>query len=84
VFDGGAVLAMVGIILVGTVFSYTGYMEGVRRIGPERANLYACIEPLCATLFAVLWLNSTILPMDLLGFACILGAVTLLSLKERN
>ena len=83
-FDGGAVLAMAGIIIIGTVFSYTGYMEGVRRIGPERANLYACIEPLCATLFAVLWLDSAILPIDLAGFACILCAVTLLSVQEKK
>ena len=83
-FDAAAILAMMGVIVVGTLFSYTGYMEGVRRIGPEKANLYACIEPLSATLFAVMWLKSDIQPMDLLGFACILLAVTLLSLKRRS
>ena len=83
-FDIGALLAMAGIILIGTVFSYTGYMEGVRRIGPEKANLYACVEPLCATLFAVMWLGSEILPIDLAGFACILTAVTLLSVREKE
>lgn len=82
-FDGYAFLALAGVIIVGTLFSYTGYMEGVRRIGPEKANLYACIEPLSATLFAVLWLKSDIQPMDLLGFACILLAVSLLSLKGK-
>lgn len=82
-FDAATFLALAGVIVVGTLFSYTGYMEGVRRIGPEKANLYACIEPLSATLFAVLWLKSDIQPMDLLGFACILLAVTLLSLKRR-
>ena len=58
------------------------FLEGVRRIGPEQANLYACVEPLSATLFAVIWLKSNIQPMDLLGFACILLAVTLLSLRR--
>lgn len=82
IFDGAAILALAGVIVVGTLFSYTGYMEGVRRIGPEKANLYACVEPLSATLFAVLWLKSDIQPMDLLGFACILLAVTLLSLRR--
>ena len=81
-FDGAALLALAGVIVIGTLFSYTGYMEGVRRIGPEQANLYACVEPLSATLFAVVWLKSNIQPMDLLGFACILLAVTLLSLRR--
>jgi len=82
VFDLSTFLGLAGIIVVGTLLSYTWYMEGVRRIGPEKANLYACIEPLSATLFAVLWLKSDIQPVDLLGFACILSAVTLLSLSK--
>ena len=83
-FDFAAILALAGVIVIGTLFSYTGYMEGVRRIGPEKANLYACIEPLSATLFAVVWLKSDIQPMDLVGFACILLAGTLLSLKRKD
>lgn len=82
VFDGASLLCMLGIIVIGTFISYTGYMEGLRRIGPEKANLYACIEPISATFFAVLWLKSDIQPMDFVGIGCILGAVTLLSLKK--
>ena len=84
VFDLSTFLGLAGIIVVGTLLSYTWYMEGVRRIGPEKANLYACIEPLSATLFAVLWLKSDIQPVDLLGFACILSAVTLLSFSKKK
>lgn len=83
VFDAGTFLALAGVIIVGTLFSYTAYMEGVRRIGPEKANLYACIEPLSATMFAVVWLKSDIQLIDLAGFACILLAVTLLSLRGK-
>lgn len=82
VFDGASLLCMLGIIVIGTFISYTGYMEGLRRIGPEKANLYACIEPISATFFAVLWLKSDIQPMDFVGIGCILGAVTLLSLRK--
>ncbi len=84
VFDASTLLGMAGIIVIGTLCSYTWYMSGVKRIGPEKANLYACIEPLCATLFAVLWLKSDIQPIDFLGFACILGAVTLLSVSGKK
>ena len=84
VFDVSTFLALAGILVVGTLLSYTWYMEGVRRIGAEKANLYACIEPLCATIFAVVWLKSDIQVIDLVGFACIILAVSLLSLKEKN
>lgn len=80
-FDASAVLALLGVVVVGTLFSFTAYLEGVRRICPEKASLYACIEPLSAALFAVLWLHTTLLSMDFLGFACVLLAVTLLSLS---
>lgn len=83
-FDASTFLALAGIIVVGTLLSYTWYMEGVRRIGPEKANLYACVEPLCATLFAVAWLKSDIQPVDLAGFACIILAVALLSLPDKK
>ncbi|MBE5787584.1 MAG: EamA family transporter [Clostridiales bacterium] len=84
VFDGAAILCMLGIVVIGTFISYTGYMEGLRRIGPEKANLYACIEPVSATAFAVLWLKSNVQLMDFVGIGCILAAVTLLSLKEKT
>ena len=83
-FDFYTFLALAGVIIFGTLFSYTAYMEGVRRIGPEKANLYACIEPLSATLFAVLWLKSDIQSVDLIGFAAILLAVTLLSVGKKD
>ena len=83
-FDFFTFLALAGVIIFGTLFSYTAYMEGVRRIGPEKANLYACIEPLSATLFAVLWLKSDIQNVDLIGFAAILLAVTLLSVGKKD
>lgn len=84
IFDSAAILCMLGIVVIGTFISYTGYMEGLRRIGPEKANLYACIEPVSATAFAVLWLKSDIQMMDFVGIGCVLLAVALLSLKEKT
>lgn len=83
-FDGATMLALLGIVVIGTLFSYTGYMEGLRRIGAERANLYACIEPVSATAFAVLWLGSDIQMIDFAGICCILLSVTLLSLGAKK
>ncbi|SFP44630.1 Threonine/homoserine efflux transporter RhtA [Oscillibacter sp. PC13] len=72
-------LAVLAIIIVGTVMSFTLYTQGVSDIGPVRASMLACTEPLAATLFSFLWLGTTFSPADLLGFSAILAIIFLLS-----
>lgn len=73
-------LAVGGTILFGTVFAYTLYVGGCARIGAVKGSLLAMLEPVTATIIAVLWMGSHFEPVDLLGFACIFGTVTLLTL----
>lgn len=80
--NGDGYLAMAGIILVGTVLAYTIYICGVSYIGPVRSSLFSSIEPVSATLFAVLWLHTQFQPIDLLGFACILSTIFLLAYRK--
>lgn len=77
-------LAMAGIILVGTIFAYVIYIYGVSVIGPVKGSLISSIEPVSATLFAVLWLGSSFAPMDFLGFVCILSTIFLLAKSKRT
>lgn len=72
-------LAMAGIITIGTIFAYVIYIYGVSVIGPVKGSLISSIEPVSATLFAVLWLGSSFVAMDFLGFACILSTIFLLA-----
>ena len=83
--DAETEIALAVIILFGTIASFSFYMQGVKLIGPEKASLYACIEPVAATLFSALWLRVSFAPIDLLGFACILATLFLITLwgKER-
>ncbi len=76
------VLALVVIILLGTIFSFTAYMTAVGLIGPSRASLIACIEPVSATILSALLLGTQFLPMDLLGFGLVIATPVILALHE--
>lgn len=76
------ILAFAGIILIGTVFAYTAFLKGASLIGPVKSSLLASIEPISAIFFAFLIMNEQFYPIDFLGMALILFAVTLISLKD--
>lgn len=82
VLDGKGWLAVGGVVIMGTILAYTLYLQGVADIGAVRASMLASIEPVAATLFSVLWLRTVFLPMDLIGFSCILTTIFLLAKKE--
>ena len=75
-------LAMGGVVIIGTVIGYTLYLQGVKLVGSVKASMLASIEPVSATLFATLWLGSPFTWMDLIGYACILTTVFLLARRE--
>ena len=75
-------LAFAGIILIGTVFAYTAFLKGTSLIGPVKSSLLASIEPISAVFFAFLIMDEQFYPIDFLGMAMILVAVTLISLKD--
>ncbi|MCC8061591.1 MAG: DMT family transporter [Clostridiales bacterium] len=77
--DSVVVLGMALIILLGTVVAFTAYLEGICCVGPKKGSLYASIEPVSATIFSSLWMKTEFGCMDLLGFACILSTIFLLS-----
>lgn len=78
-FDSGAWLGISGIVIIGTVLAYTMFISSIGGIGPANSSLIACIEPVSATVFSVLWLKTRFELIDLLGFAMIIGTVLLLS-----
>lgn len=81
-FDVDIILAITVMILFGTVISFTFYMQGVADIGPVKASMLACIEPVVATIVSALWLKTEFALMDLIGFILIIGACLLVSLRK--
>ena len=75
-------LAFTGIILIGTVFAYTAFLKGASMVGPVKSSLLASIEPISAVFFAFMIMGDIFYPVDFLGMAMILLAVTIISLKD--
>ena len=78
-WDLRGVGAIAVVIVVGTVLSFSFYMEGVRLIGAPRASLLASVEPVTATIASALFMHVVFVSMDVAGIFCILAAVLLLS-----
>jgi len=81
--DAGALAVIAVIVLIGTAGAFTFFLQGVRYLGPVRATLIACLEPVTATIISALWLRTRFNIADILGFCCILATV-FLSAKDRQ
>ena len=76
------VLGIAGIVLVGTVLSYSLFLIGLQDVGPVKASLLCCIEPVAAVFFAAVWMKTTFAFMDIAGIVFIMITVLLLTKKE--
>ena len=72
-------LCITGVIIVGTIMSFSLYLEGVRMIGAVTGSIIGCFEPIAAIVFSFLLLGTTFGLIDIIGAAFILSAVVVLS-----
>ena len=72
-------ICMSGVIIVGTILSFSTYLEGVRLIGAVTGSIIGCFEPIAAIMFSFLLLGTTFGTIDLIGAGFILSAVIVLS-----
>lgn len=80
--DVYGILAVGGVVLMGTILGYTLYLQGVADVGAVRASMLASVEPVAATLLSVVWLGVAFQWIDFVGFVCIMATVFLLA-KEK-
>lgn len=84
VIDRETVMAMLFIVVFGTILAFYFYLSGVRIAGASNASMLACIEPVAATVISAVWLKVRFQPVDLLGFAFVLSAVLIISVNQRR
>lgn len=77
--SGNALLAFVGIVVVGTVAAYMLYLQGVNDAGPVRASLLCCAEPVSATLLTMFLLHTPVSLWDMIGCVFIIIMVFLIA-----
>lgn len=83
-FDPAVVISMLFIVIGGSVFAYIFYGNSIKRIGSAKASLFACSEPVAAALLSTIWLKTTFLLIDLVGFVLILSTLFLLTGISKN
>ncbi|MBX3255213.1 MAG: EamA family transporter [Chitinophagaceae bacterium] len=84
IWDAESIAMIAFIVLPATLFAFYAYLVSVQYIGATKASLLTSVEPLSATLFAVLWLKVPFDGYDWAGTLLILSAVVLLALEKRE
>lgn len=77
-------LVLAAVVAVGTIAAYVLYMQGVKEAGPMRAGLIGCVEPLSAMVISAVWLGTPISLFDVLGAACIVAMIALVTEREKK
>lgn len=80
--DAHGWLAIAFIIIVGTVISFSAFIQGIRLIGPMKATLIGTLEPVMASILSALCLGTAFTPIEIIGFVCILTTVFLIIAKK--
>ena len=84
IWDSGTYLAVLFIVVLGTLVPFYCYLLAVKTIGPQRTSLLACAEPLSAALVSVVWLNIEFGWLDVLGSLCIVLTIYLLARSKQS
>jgi len=83
-FDFVTFLVLMLIIVFGTIIAFILYLTGVNIIGPTKASIIACIEPVAATICAILFLGVTFDFLDLIGFICIISTIFIVAYFDKK
>ena len=75
-------LALFGLVVIGTIFAYTAFLKGTSLVGAVKGSLLASFEPISAVFFAFVIMKEHFFMVDVIGMAMILLAVLLISLKD--
>lgn len=75
-------LALFGIVGIGTIFAYTVFLQGVSLIGAIKGSLIASIEPVASVLLTVLVMGTQFYLTDFIGMVLIIAGVLLISLRD--
>ena len=83
-FDFITFLVLMLIIVFGTIIAFILYLTGVNIIGPTKASIIACIEPVAATICAILFLGVSFGFLDLIGFICIISTIFIVAYFDKK
>ena len=78
-----SIISVIFIVIFGTLIAFYCYLESLKYLLPTESSILGCVEPLSATILSVLWLNVSFGLPELIGTACIIFTVILLSFSKK-
>ncbi|MEC4113760.1 EamA family transporter [Myroides pelagicus] len=79
IWDGETYATVAFIVFLGTLIPFYIFLTAIKNIGPQRASLLACAEPLSATFIAITYFGVEFHYMDWIGSLCIITTILLLT-----
>ena len=80
--DTSGWIVFAAIVLVGTVFAYAAYLQGVADAGTVLASLFGVFEPVSGAVISALWLGTVFSIWDFIGGFLIITMMIIVALKK--
>jgi drug/metabolite transporter (DMT)-like permease len=77
-------LAILFVVIFGTLLAFLCYMESLKYINASEASLLACVEPLSAAFLSVAWLHVSFSVFEWIGALGIIATIFILSSVKRT
>lgn len=81
IFDFGAALALLFVIICGTVIAFWSYIESTKYLYPTEVGTMASIEPFASVALSVIFMNVAFGLPEIIGSVLIVGTVFILAQK---
>jgi drug/metabolite transporter (DMT)-like permease len=81
-YKGWVWLSILFVGIFGTVFAFSLYIEGIRRISATNASVTAMLEPVSAGIIAYLFLGEAMEVLQVIGGALVIASIFLLQLRK--
>lgn len=84
IFDFTTFIFFIIIIFSGTIAAFVLYLTGVTMIGPTKASIIACVEPVSATIFSIIFMGVTFGFLDIIGFICVISTIFIVAIFDKK
>lgn len=84
IFDFTTLFIFLLIVLFGTIVAFVLYLLGVKMIGPTKASIIACVEPVAATICSIIFMGVNFSFLDIVGFVCIISTIFIVAIFDKK
>lgn len=79
--DTKSLFMFVGLGIIGTVFPLTLFLAGLQRVSGIKASVLGTVEPILASIYALIFFNESLSAMQIVGIVLVLAADVLIIRK---